>query len=178
MYKKATEEQDKKAIKQQKKQQKKHFKAQVKSERKDPQTRSNRRQTGKQHSEALGSITSKIIPGIMGAAFGGMGGAAIAHKFNNRTTFGFNPATYALSTLGGAGIGAAAGVKAAQLTQKVAGIIGKLRRVRTNKQQEEYQNSKGSTVANYLLPGAAAYNRAATDAANRDTLARLRQGKM
>lgn len=41
----------------------------------------------------------------------------------------------------------------------VAGVLsGIARRPRTPEEQEEYNNSTGSTIANYLIPGVAAHN--------------------
>lgn len=92
-------------------------------------------------SQLFGPLTSSLALSALGA----LAGAGFARDF---------AADKEETGLRGAAIGAVAG----GLINPVMGLIGVLRRPRTDKQQQNYQKSTGATFANYILPGVGAYN--------------------
>lgn len=96
---------------------------------------------GKAASQLFGPLTSSLALSALGA----LAGAGIARDIAADTK---------RINWRGATIGAVAG----GLINPVMGLIGVLKKPRTDKQQQNYQKSTGATFANYILPGVGAYN--------------------
>ena len=109
---------------------------------------------GKVWSQGIGSITPSLMLTALGAIAGNVASRSNSVKkyFPDITDKGIRR----IGTNAGAMAGMAIGVAA----NPVMALIGSIRRTRTAKEQSEYQQSVGSQIANYFVPGKAAYQRA------------------
>lgn len=112
----------------------------AKKKKKTAPVESSRSQTGKWRSESLGSFTAPALATTAGAVLGSLGGE------------------------GGASAGAGAGLGLSLLAALIGKLSGSISGPRTMQDQLAYNSSSGSTWLNYLLPGAAQYNKTVTQA--------------
>lgn len=108
--------------------------------------------TGNQASQILGPFTSGILPVAASAALGG-----------------------ALAGTKGAKAGFYTGAGLVGATQVIAQLVASLRGGRTSRQQLEHDSSRGSALINYLVPGAALYNKTMRQKTDKRDMAKLRQ---
>lgn len=113
---------------------------------------------GKVWSQGIGSIT----PSLILTALGAIAGNVVSRSSGVKKYFAQNNPDITDKDIQriGTNAGAMAGMTIGVATNPVMALIGSIRRTRTAQEQAEYQQSTGSQIANYFVPGKAAYQRA------------------